>query len=137
VGVLGEGGRMRIAYRVESMTGSLEPGWFGIEWNFAMLDARSAGRRFRIEGEREDRSLGSNGEAGPCRQVSLIDRDRGFQVNLSWNHEARLWWAPVETVSLSESGLERVYQSTALLPAWSWSARPGEPLQLEIMLEIA
>ena len=137
VGVMREGARMRIAYRVEAMARSLEPGWFGMEWNFAMLDARSPGRRFRIEGEREERSLGSSGETGSVRQVTLIDRDRGFQVTLRWNLEARLWWAPVETVSLSESGLERVYQSTALLPTWSWSARPGEPLLLDLTLEIA
>jgi hypothetical protein len=118
------------------MARSLEPAWFGIEWNFAMLDTRSPGRRFRIGGENEERSLGSRGEAGPTREVILVDRDRGFQVRLAWNHEARLWWAPVETVSLSESGLERVYQSTAMLPAWAWSARPGDPLLLELTLEI-
>jgi len=137
VGVMRDGARMRVAYRVETMARSLEPGWFGMEWNFAMLDARSPGRRFRIEGEGEERSLGSSGETGSVRGVTLIDRDRGFQVTLRWNLEARLWWAPVETVSLSESGLERVYQSTALLPTWSWSARPGEPLLLDLTLEIA
>jgi len=136
VGVLREGGRMRIAYRVEAMARSLEPAWFGIEWNFAMLDTRSPGRRFRIGGENEEHSLGSRGEAGPTGEVILVDRDRGFQVRLAWNREARLWWAPVETVSLSESGLERVYQSTAMLPAWSWSARPGDPLLLVLTLEI-
>jgi hypothetical protein len=137
VGVLREGGRMRVAYRVEAMRPSLEPGWFGIEWNFAMLDTRSAGRRFQIEGEREDRSLGSKGHVDSVGQLTLYDRDRGFQVTLGWNRDARLWWAPIETVSLSESGLERVYQSTALLPAWFWSARPGEPLLLDLTLEFA
>jgi 4-alpha-glucanotransferase len=117
------------------MRPALLPGWFGIEWNFAMLDARSPGRRFRIDEDGEERALDSKGEAEPARQVTLFDRDRGFQVRLSWNRDARLWWAPVETVSLSESGLERVYQSTAFLPAWSWTARPGEPLLLELTLE--
>ena len=135
VGVLRDGGRMRMAYRIEAMRPALEPGWFGIEWNFAMLDARSPGRRFRIDEDGEERALDSKGEAEPSRQVTLFDRDRGFRVRLSWNRDARLWWAPVETVSLSESGLERVYQSTAFLPAWSWTARPGEPLLLELTLE--
>jgi hypothetical protein len=114
VGVMRDGARMRVAYRVETMARSLEPGWFGMEWNFAMLDARSPGRRFRIGGESEERSLGSSGEVGSVREVTLIDRDRSFQVRLAWNLDARLWWAPVETVSLDPSVMQFTGQREAL-----------------------
>jgi hypothetical protein len=44
---------------------------------------------------------------------------------------ADAWYAPIETVSNSEAGFERVYQGSALLLSWpvdlapgaSWSAR--------------
>jgi hypothetical protein len=39
-------------------------------------------------------------------------------LTLDFEPEARLEWAPVETVSLSESGVERVYQGTSFLIGW-------------------
>jgi 4-alpha-glucanotransferase len=129
------GARLEIAYRIEALAAGLPPAWFGIEWNFAMLDAGSPKRRFSIAGEQVERSLSSIGETDLAPGVVLIDRDRGVELRLSWKIPARLWWAPVETVSLSETGIERVYQSTAILPAWAWPARPGEPLLLELTLE--
>ena len=34
-------------------------------------------------------------------------------------------WAPVETVSLSEAGFERVYQGLAILLCWPVELPPG------------
>ena len=39
---------------------------------------------------------------------------------------ARLTWFPVETVSNSEGGFERVYQGSSLLFRWPVSLAPGE-----------
>ena len=41
---------------------------------------------------------------------------------------AEIAWAPVETVSLSEAGFERIYQGSALLFAW--------PLQLPARADV-
>ncbi len=38
---------------------------------------------------------------------------------------AELWWAPVETVSNSEGGFERVYQGLGILASWPLSLAPG------------
>jgi hypothetical protein len=35
------------------------------------------------------------------------------------------WWAPVETVSNSEGGFERVYQGSGLLLSWPLALGPG------------
>ena len=136
VGLLPGQSLVQVGYRVEAMV-PVDPAWFGVEMNFAMLDARSPGRRFRFLDELEERELASRGEMKEASGLSLWDRDRGFEVTMRWNKPARVWWAPVETVSLSESGLERVYQSTAVLPAWHWNARPGDPLLIEMTLELA
>ena len=40
--------------------------------------------------------------------------------------EAGTWWQfPIETVSNSEAGFERVYQGTALLVHWPLDLEPG------------
>jgi len=38
---------------------------------------------------------------------------------------ADAWWAPIETVSNSEGGFERVYQGSALLLSWLVELAPG------------
>ena len=39
---------------------------------------------------------------------------------------ADAWWAPIETVSNSEAGFERVYQGSALLLSWPVRLGPGD-----------
>ena len=39
---------------------------------------------------------------------------------------ADAWWAPIETVSNSEAGFERVYQGSGLLLSWPVRLAPGE-----------
>jgi hypothetical protein len=39
---------------------------------------------------------------------------------------ADAWWAPVETISNSEAGFERVYQGAGLLLGWPLSLASGE-----------
>ena len=43
-------------------------------------------------------------------------------LTLELEPEARLEWAPVATVSLSEGGAERVYQGTSFLIGWHATA---------------
>ena len=49
-------------------------------------------------------------------------------VSLSWSKPAGLWCLPVETVSQSEGGFERVYQSSAVIPHWIVSADASRKL---------
>ena len=56
----------------------------------------------------------------------MVDEWLGGEVALSFTAPAEVAWAPVETVSLSESGFERIYQGSALLVAWPVRLAPGE-----------
>jgi hypothetical protein len=40
--------------------------------------------------------------------------------------DADAWWAPIETVSNSEGGFERMYQGSALLLSWPVRLAPGD-----------
>ena len=101
--------------------------WFGIEWNFAMLAGNSPDHHYRIHGVADaDSGFASSGESEEIDRVGLIDRHRGFEAAIELSEPARLWRAPVETVSLSEGGFERIYQSSALVPSWRVELTPGE-----------
>ncbi len=50
----------------------------------------------------------------------------GIQVAATPEPAADAWWSPIETVSNSESGFERIYQGSALLISWPVTLAPGE-----------
>jgi alpha-amylase len=51
----------------------------------------------------------------------------GLRIDLSTEPPADVWWAPIETISNSEAGFERVYQGSGLLLSWLRHLAPGEP----------
>jgi alpha-amylase len=57
-------------------------------------------------------------------------------VALSFTAPAEVSWAPVETVSLSESGFERIYQGSALLVAWPVRLAPGETWEVSLRVRV-
>ena len=50
----------------------------------------------------------------------------GLSVESVPSPVADAWWAPIETVSNSENGFERVYQGSSLLLSWLIELAPGE-----------
>ncbi|MBI5695067.1 MAG: DUF1926 domain-containing protein, partial [Nitrospirae bacterium] len=58
------------------------------------------------------------------------------EMELSLGHESALWRFPVETVSQSEAGYERVFQSSCLTPVWRVSLAPGVPWKVRLGLNI-
>jgi 4-alpha-glucanotransferase len=78
-------------------------------------------------------SLGSSGRLAGITEVTLVDEWLGLQARLSWSPDAELAWGPVETVSVSEGGFERIYQGLALLFTWPLGGRSCEmAMKLEV-----
>ena len=50
---------------------------------------------------------------------------------------ATAWWSPIETVSNSEGGFERVYQGSALVFTWPLRLAPGTALTVRIAHAVA
>ena len=57
----------------------------------------------------------------------LVDEEEGIQIHFTFPEEVDVWRFPVETVSLSEEGFERVYQSTTFLFRWRVLIPAGIP----------
>jgi alpha-amylase len=110
---------------------------FGSEFNFSLLAGDAHDRYYEIPGHRLDRrNLASAGEAGNVDSVSLVDEWLKLKVSLAFSLPAVLWRAPVETVSQSEAGFERVYQSSMVMPLWRISLGPEKTWETEIRLRI-
>src|SRR4029434_11027249 len=59
-----------------------------------------------------------------ARDGRRVAPGRARELALACDAPATLAWAPVETVSLSETGFERIYQGSALLFAWALALAP-------------
>jgi len=110
---------------------------FGSEFNLSLLAGNAHDRYYDIPGHVLDkRNLASIGETNNVRQVSLVDEWLKLSVVLAFSQPAILWRAPVETVSQSEAGFERVYQSSMVMPLWRISLGPGKTWKAEIRIRI-
>jgi alpha-amylase len=56
----------------------------------------------------------------------------GVRIASTISPAADAWVAPIETVSNSESGFERVYQGSALLLSWPITLAPGERFEASV-----
>lgn len=111
---------------------------FAVEWNLAFIGGYDDERYYAIPGRNlEEPHLASIGSEEEVERLVLVDRRRDISLALEWDSPAKLWRMPVETVSLSESGLERSYQQSLVLARWDFSLAPGEKRRLRLALEIA
>jgi alpha-amylase len=110
---------------------------FGSEFNFSLLAGNAPDRYYEIPGHVLDkRNLASIGETNNVSLVSLVDEWLKLKATLEFSQPAILWRAPVETVSQSEAGFERVYQSSMVMPLWRISLGPGKAWKAEIRVRI-
>jgi 4-alpha-glucanotransferase len=90
-------------------------GRWAVQWNLALSAGEAEGRYLTLPGRP---SLGSAGRIADVNEVTLVDEWLGLQARLTWAPGAELAWGPVETISVSEAGFERIYQGLALLLIW-------------------
>ena len=110
----------------------LDARW-AVQCNLTLSAGDAPGRYFRVAGRP---SLGSRGRLEGAHGLTMVDEWLGGEVALSFTAPAEVAWAPVETVSLSESGFERIYQGAALLVAWPVRLRPGETWAVSLRVHV-
>ncbi len=99
---------------------------FGVEFNINLRAGNAHDRTYEIAGQfLAEKHLASMGECGPVRDVRMRDLWLGIEVGLEIEDPAILWRFPIETVSSSEEGFERVYQASCLIPSWRIVLEPG------------
>lgn len=112
-------GDLIINYRLRNLEQSPVDLLFGMECNVG-LQAGDAPDRFYYAPDRhlEDARLRSMGELSNLSMIGLRDEWLGVDVRYRVDKPATFWRYPVETISLSEAGFERIFQSSVILPHW-------------------
>lgn len=128
--------RLRVEYRLEGER-IAAPSRFGVEMNLAFYMGPPPNRAVEINGEPpSDPSLFAVAEAAAVQQVRIADAWLGLAARLELDPPAWLWCTPVQTISQSEEGYERVAQQIALLPHWVLGGPEGvRTLTLTLTLE--
>ncbi|HJP89327.1 MAG TPA: alpha-amylase/4-alpha-glucanotransferase domain-containing protein [Candidatus Limnocylindrales bacterium] len=96
----------------------------GVEWATTMLGGGGNPDAWWSIGGIETRHDAARAEAG----VTRLRQGNGWlrtSIETEVSAPADAWIAPIETVSNSEAGFERVYQGSALLMSWPVTLAPG------------
>jgi 4-alpha-glucanotransferase len=138
LGMATEGGEIKIAYTITNTSARDVDVLFGSEWGFALQAGDTFDRYYRIEGTDlgENNQLGSVGESRQVQRFSLHEDYVGLSISFSLREPATLWRHPLYSVSSSEGGFERSFQSCVVMPVWRVSLSPGEKKKLKIVLTI-
>lgn len=95
------------------------PLWFGVEFNVGLQAGNAPDRYYYLDsGQLDDRVLRSMGEVGDLCAMGLRDEWWGVDVRIEVDKPATYWRYPIEAVSLSEAGFERIFQSSVVIPHW-------------------
>jgi alpha-amylase len=91
---------------------------FAVEMNFAAMAGHANDRYYSDSSGNRLGMLDSRLDLAHSVGIRLTDEWLDLRVSLSWSQSGGLWCFPIQTVSQSEGGIERVYQSSAILPHW-------------------
>ncbi len=100
---------------------------FGVEWNLSLMAPNSSRHFLSLpKTEIQRRPLREMGEHKDVREIYAADEHEGVAAHFKFEQPVKLWRAPVESISLSEGGFERVFQSVALLFQWELHLGAGK-----------
>ena len=111
-----EQAHMEITYQLTNHSPEPISFLFAVEFNYG-LQAGQADDRYYYDanGRLEHSFLNSSGVLPKAKMIGLRDDYLKIDIQLKSEQAEEIWRTPVETISLSEGGFERVYQSSSVL----------------------
>ena len=108
----------------------------GVEWALTMLGGGGNPVAYYRLGDTVT-THDSTGQGDDVETVVSGNSYVGIELTTSVEPAARAWWSPIETISNSEYGFERVYQGSALVFVWPLGLAPGEARTVTIHNAVA
>lgn len=125
------GAGYRVACDVSLERASKEPlqVCVGIETVVNLLAPDAPDRYIEVSGARHPLKWAG---AAPASELKLTDEWQNIRVTLNAENARDYWVAPIETISESEEGFERVYQGSQVLAVWFVDFRGEEPFKARL-----
>ncbi len=130
--------KLDISYRLKNLSDSSVQAVFGSEWNVNLLGGgHNEQAYYRVPGlALDDPHLDSWGELADIGQIILGNRNLGLELGLTVEPKVSLWRFPVESVSNSEGGIERIYQASCLVALLQLDLPSGEIAELNLVWQV-
>jgi hypothetical protein len=78
----------------------------------------------------------SSGAELHVQSINIINEFDKFSIAAKFKKPTKIWRYPNITVSGSEAGLEKVYQSSVIMPNWKIDLKPNEKKKFEFQIII-
>lgn len=123
---VGSDGALEVEYRLSSARARL--GKLTVELNLGLHVPQAADRFVEVEGERaEPPHFAATARHAAVARVAFVDAWADRRLDLWVDRKATIDRAPIETVSLSEAGAERVFQGVEVRFGLAVALEPGKP----------
>lgn len=133
-----EGDLVKIKIDITNPGAGILTGIYGSEMNFSLLGGHTPDRYYLVNGSKpEDPFLDASASDHEVKSIAVVNEWDHFVAALSFEEKVSVWRYPVFTVSMSESGLEKVYQSSVVTPHWPLNLASGESIALKFTLRIS
>ncbi len=128
---------LKISYEITNKSQQTVDLWFAVEMNFALLAGNAPDRYYYFDRDFDGGAhLASQGVVHQVQKMGLKDEWMKVDVKIEFANKTDVWRFPIETVSQSEGGFERVYQSSVVLPNWKISLKKNEKWQTAMSINI-
>jgi hypothetical protein len=109
--------------------------WYGLEFNLSLAGPEEA--TLAAANAENEILIGSEPvDLGTVDNVRIYDNVNGVQIALAADSEFALWCLPVHTTSYLGDALQKVYQSSCLLPQWQLELGANQQRELKVSLDL-
>ena len=109
-------------------------GGLGVELVFNLLAPRAPDRYVEAAGTRYPLEFRGKSSTSP---LVIVDEWQKVKIALSADPQPEWWIVPIETISQSEMGFERVYQGSAILAVWRSALPSWNEIRSTLQVEIS
>ena len=134
--VLNDENTIKVDYIIQNMMQEMLEIWYGCELNFSLLAGNAPDRYYLIDGRKPNQAhLASMGQTR-AGGISIVDEFSQLKISLECSQQFDVWRLPIETVSQSEGGFERNYQSSCVVFTTKEQLEPQEDITFSFLLKI-
>jgi alpha-amylase len=124
-------------YVISSLHPEVFETWFGVEFNLTLLSGNDKKRYYLFNSKTSPHTLlGSKGEKLQCQSIEMVNEEDEFSIKIDLSQNSALWYFPLETISQSESGVEKTYQGSCICPFWKIQLAPNQPFKVNLELSV-
>jgi len=124
---------LHIAYTILNVGAQELAFQFGCDWAVNFLAGNAHDRYYEAEGVALGRPVLSERATNEAlTHIALCDEYTNLRFDLRFSAPATVHRFPLETVSQSEGGQERVYQGSVVLPSWLVRLAPGARFEVSL-----